>query len=144
MIEIPFGPNMVTLGSVVITWHGFFTFVAVLVAVSIVARSAPKVGVTTTMVYDTAIWAILGGIVGARLVHVIDRWDIYSHNPIQILFIYQGGIAVIGAVLGGLLAGVIYTRLAHYPTAKLADLAAPAVLIAMAMCIAVGNTSFVD
>ena len=134
MIEIPFGPNMFRLGPVLLTWHGFFTFVAVLAAVFLVARWArreEKVG--ADRVYDTAIWAVLGGIVGARLVHVIDRWDLYQDNPLQIFAVYEGGIAIWGAVLGGFAGGVIYTRIAKYPTAKLADLAAPALLIAMAI-----------
>ena len=136
MIEIPFGPNLFQLGPVLLTWHGFFTFVAVVVAVVLIARWASRTGredLTSARVYDTAIWAVLGGIVGARLVHVIDRWDLYSQNPLQVFAIYQGGIGIIGAVLGGFAAGVIYTRIAHYPTGKLADLAAPAVLIAMAI-----------
>ncbi len=133
MIEIPFDPNVFRWGSVLLTWHGVFTFVGVLVAVLLAARWAAKTGLSTAMVYDGAIWVVLGGILGARLLHVIDQWEIYRQEPLRILSIYEGGIAIMGAILGGLVAGVIFARLAKHPTGKLADLLAPAVLIGMAV-----------
>jgi phosphatidylglycerol:prolipoprotein diacylglycerol transferase len=82
------------------------------------------------VVYSTAIWAIIGGIVGARLVHVIDRWDFYGDNPGEIIAIWSGGIALYGAILGGFVGGSIYARLHGYPIGRLADTTAPALLIA--------------
>jgi phosphatidylglycerol:prolipoprotein diacylglycerol transferase len=82
------------------------------------------------VVYSTAIWAIIGGILGARTFHVIDRWDFYGENPGEIIAIWNGGIALYGAILGGFLGGAIYARLQGYPIGRLADLTAPALLIA--------------
>ena len=75
MIVIGMNPNMLEIGGFVVTWHGFFAFVAVLVAVALIARWAPTVGIISDTIYSTAIWVIMGGILGARAVHVIDRWD---------------------------------------------------------------------
>lgn len=130
MIHIGMNPNMIELGSFLVTWHGFFAFIGVVVAVVLVARWASRVGIETDVVYSVAIWAIIGGIVGARVFHVIDRWDFYGDNPGEILAIWSGGIALLGAILGGLLGGAIYCRLQGYPVGRLADLAAPAILIA--------------
>ena len=121
---------MIEAGSFVFTWHGFFAFIGVVVAVTLVGRWAPRVGIASDVVYATAIWAIIGGIVGARLVHVIDRWDFYGDNPIEIISTWRGGIALFGSILGGLLAGSVYARLQGYPIGRLADLTAPALVIA--------------
>src|SRR3990170_4431723 len=130
MIHIGMNPNMVELWGFVVTWHGFFSFVGVVVAVLLVARWAQREGIVSDVVYSTAMWAIIGGILGARMFHVIDRWDFYGKNPGDIIAIWNGGIALYGAILGGLLGGAIYARLQRYPVGKLADLTAPALLIA--------------
>ena len=121
MIHIGIDPVMFKLGAFLLTWHGFFSFVAVMVAVILVTRWARSEDIGGDTVYATAIWVILGGIIGARTVHVIDRWDLYSANPTEIFAIWQGGIALLGAILGGLIAGTIYAYINKYPIGKLAD-----------------------
>ena len=130
MIHIGMDPTIVDAGGFVLTWHGFFAFVAVVVAVLLVARWAQRGLIVSDVIYSTAIWAIMGGILGARAVHVIDRWDFYGDNPGEIIAIWNGGIALYGAILGGFLAGSIYARFQHYPIGRLADVTAPALLMA--------------
>ena len=129
MFHIGMDPNIFQAGQFVLTWHGFFSFVAVVISVVLCARWSRSVGLEPDMVYATAIWAIIGGILGARVFHVIDRWDIYSTNPAEVLAIWSGGIALFGAIIGGLLAGAIYAKTQGFPIGKLADLAAPSILI---------------
>ncbi|MFW6195505.1 MAG: prolipoprotein diacylglyceryl transferase, partial [Chloroflexota bacterium] len=132
MIEIPFSPNIIDAGGFVLSWHGLLSFVGVAVAVYLVARWARRERLDPDMVYNTAIFAIIGGIIGARIVHVIDRWgDLYSFdNPAAWFQIWSGGIGLWGAILGGWIAGVVYAHFSKYPVGRLMDLAAPAVLIA--------------
>ena len=73
-IRIGMDPNIVEVGGRVLTWHGFLTFLAVAMAVFIIARWARKEGISTDAVYSVAVWAIIGGIIGSRLLHVVDRW----------------------------------------------------------------------
>ncbi|MBF8268121.1 MAG: hypothetical protein HW388_1629 [Dehalococcoidia bacterium] len=129
MIHIGMDPNIIEKWGLVLSWHGLFSFIAVVVAVVLVARWARREGMVADVVYSTATWAIIGGIVGARAFHVIDRWDYYVDNPGDILAIWNGGIALFGAILGGFAGGVAYAKLSKYPVGKLADLAAPAVLV---------------
>ncbi len=133
MIEIPFDPVMFVLGGVALTWHGFFAFLGVVAAVFLVGRWAPKVGIDSDVAYNTAVWAIIGGVLGARIVHVVDRWDLYSSNPVEVFAIWNGGIALFGAIIGGFFTGALYARLQGYPIGRLADLAAPALLIAQSI-----------
>ena len=72
MIHIGMDPNIAQIGTFTLAWHGFFAFVAVVVAVILVARWAKQNNIIEDVVYSTAIWAIIGGILGARIVHVID------------------------------------------------------------------------
>ena len=156
LMSIRFGvdPDMFEIGSFVLTWHGFLTFVAVAVAVFLVGRWAKKEGLDSDAVYSVATWAIIGGIIGTRLVHVIDLWDeVYRHDPIQIIKIWEGGITIWGGILGGFLGGAVYMQVRNHPRflrlwnrfggkldkaplpsiGRLADITAPALLIAMAL-----------
>ena len=129
MIDIYIDPDLIDIGSLNITWHGVFTFVAVTLGIVLIARWALRARMDPNMVYNTAIWAILGGIIGARLVHVIDNWDFYSNSPGQIFALWNGGIGLFGAILGGFVAGALYAAFAKYPIGRLADLSAPAILL---------------
>jgi phosphatidylglycerol:prolipoprotein diacylglycerol transferase len=128
-IEIPFNPNIVAGGSFSLSWHGFLSFVGVAAAVYMVGKAAVKGNLNQDMVYNTAIFGIVGGIVGARLVHVFDNWGIYSDDPGRILAIWSGGIGLWGGILGGWIAGALYAKFAHAPVGKLMDIAAPAMFV---------------
>ncbi len=133
MIEIGIGPNIIDSGSFVLSWHGFLSFVAVIVAVLLTARLAPRHGISTDDVYAVATWGILGGVIGARLLHVIDEADFYWDNPEKIIQVWNGGIAVWGGVLGGLAGAWIYASRAGIVRGRLADVTAPGLLLAMAI-----------
>lgn len=129
MVEIDIGPNIFSSGNFILSWHGFFSFVAVATAVYLVGRWAPMKGIHPDTIYSIAIWAIIGGVIGARLVHVIDQWDFYQDNPGQIIAIWSGGIGLWGGILGGFIGGAIYALIRKHPVGIIADLTAPAMLL---------------
>ena len=108
MIRIGIDPNIATIGPFILSWLGLCTFVAVATAVVLVARWAPREGIESDMVFAVAVWAVIGGIVGARFIHVIDQWEIYSQNPGQIFAVWRGGIGLWGAIIFGFLGGATY------------------------------------
>ncbi|MBI4199217.1 MAG: prolipoprotein diacylglyceryl transferase [Chloroflexi bacterium] len=109
MIRIGMDPNIVQFGTFVMSWHGVLSLVAVVVAVWLTARWGRREGIDPEAVYAVAVWAIIGGIVGARLLHVIDNWqDTYSKNLALVFAVWNGGIAIYGAILGGFVTGAGY------------------------------------
>ena len=84
-ITIGVNPYIVSSSLVTVSWHGFFTFVAVVAAMVLVTRWGRDEGISSDDVQSVAIWAIIAGIVGARVVHVVDRWDVYGGNVAQIV-----------------------------------------------------------
>ena len=129
MIEINIGPNLIELGTFVLSWHGLFSFVAVSTAVYLVVRWAPLRGIDPDTIYSIAIWAIIGGVIGARLGHVVDNWDFYQSSPGDVIAIWNGGIGLWGGILGGFAGGAVYSLFAGHPVGLIADLTAPALLI---------------
>jgi len=133
VIRIGLDPILFQVGSLTVAWHGVFTAVAVFVGVYLVARLSKRVGLAPDQVYSVALWAVPGGVVGARLFHVIDYWSFYSAHPVQILAINEGGLAIFGAIIGGVVAGILYARARHYPVAKLMDVSSLGIILAQAI-----------
>ena len=136
MIEINIHPNLVSADFVqswVISWHGFYSFVAVATAVLLVGRWAPLRGVDPDAIYTIAIWGIVGGYLGARLAFMTDNWDVYRDRPEEILYIWRGGMAIWGGLLGGFVGGVASAMVTKQPVGRIADMAAPALLFVFAI-----------
>ncbi len=133
MIRIGLDSDIAAVGPFVLSWHGLLTFVAVVVGIYLALRWGRARGLPEDCVYGVALWGVLGGIIGARLFTLIDTFDYYAQHPMELFVIWRGGLAVYGAILGGVAGGAIYARLKGYPVARLADLAAPALLVAQAI-----------
>ena len=123
MIPINIDPNMFSIGPMLITWHGFFSAVGLGVGLWLTANmvAAASKTVTADDVYSIALWAVPGGIVGARLLYVLENAYLFANNPLGMFAINEGGISIYGAVIGGTLAGAIYCSRSHKPLAMLAD-----------------------
>lgn len=121
MIELPFDPN-IHLGPLAVSWHGIFTAVGIFFGVALPVRLL-RGKVSEDDAYAIATWGVVGGIIGARLVHVADTWQQYASDPIRILFIWQGGIAVWGAIIGGAIAGYVVAVRRKIPIGTTADAA---------------------
>jgi len=127
-IVINIDPIIFHLGAFELRWYSLAIILAIVAAVLITARLGKKKGIATGEIYSLALWVVIDGIVGARLVHVIDRWEYYAGNPLQILQFQQGGLAIWGALVGGGVAAIAYAKIKHIPLGRLLDALAPALL----------------
>ncbi len=132
-IEIPFDPNIVTIGGLLLTWHGLFTAVGILAGVQISLRLARTYGYDEDRAYTLALIGIPSGILGARLLFVAENWDFYSQNLLDILAITEGGISIWGAVIGGVLGPLIFALARGYEVPLGLDIAAPGLILGMGL-----------
>ena len=144
MLTVDLDPVLVHLGPLALSWYGLAIAGAVAAAVWLAFREAARKGLPTEPLGDLAVWIIVGGFVGARLLHVIDRWDFYSQNPALIPAVWNGGLAILGAVLGGTLAGVIGAWRLGLPVRRLSDAIAPGLVLGQAIgrfgCLTTGDS----
>ena len=129
-IVINIDPVIFHLGAFELRWYSLAIVLAVVAATLITARLGKKKGIASGEIYSLAIWVVISGIVGARLFHVIDHFDYYTGNPLQILQFQRGGLSIYGALAGGGVAVVAYAKIRHIPLGHLVDAVAPGLLVA--------------
>jgi phosphatidylglycerol:prolipoprotein diacylglycerol transferase len=131
MFDIDLNPILFSFGSFEIRWYGVMIVLAVMAAIGISLLEAKRKNFSQDVIWDIGLWAVIGGIIGARLLHVIDKWDFYVNHPDQLLNF--AGLAVWGAVLGGGLAILIYCMVKKISFWKLGDIVAPGAIMAQAI-----------
>ncbi len=129
-IIINIDPVILQIGHFELRWYSLAIMLAVIAAVLITARRATHKGIDREEIYSLALWAVLGGLLGARLFHVIDQWEYYAGNPLNILQLQQGGLAIWGALAGGGLALLVYARIRRLSLGRLVDAVTPGLLVA--------------
>jgi len=109
--------------------------VAVLVAAWLAQRRWVRLGGFAGTMVPIAFWAVIGGLVGARLYSVVTSWgqDVPNGNPVEIFEIWNGGLGIWGGVGGGVLAGWLRARRLGVPLPPLLDVAAPCLPLAQAI-----------
>ncbi|MCZ7574360.1 MAG: prolipoprotein diacylglyceryl transferase [Ardenticatenaceae bacterium] len=143
MITINIDPMLVHLGPLMISWYGLAVATALSVGVWLTLREARRKGLATDPLLDLVPWVVGGGLVGARLLHVLDRWEFYAANPGQLLAIQNGGLAILGGILGGALVGGLVAWRRRLPVRRLFDTAAPGLVLGQAIgrlgCLVTGD-----
>ena len=94
-------PILVSLGPVNIYYYGFFILLGSIVAISIALKLASFYNIKKDTIIDLAFWLIVGGIIGARIYHVLLELPYYLENPLSTFKIWQGGLAIHGGIIAG-------------------------------------------
>ncbi|MEA5083716.1 MAG: prolipoprotein diacylglyceryl transferase [Lachnospiraceae bacterium] len=110
-------------------WYGLIIGSAIMLAVMLVMHEAKRTGQNPDEYLDFGIYTIIISIVGARLYYVIFTWDDYKNNLIKIFALREGGLAIYGAVLTGIVCGIVYSRKKHKDFWLMADTILPSVLL---------------
>ncbi|MDO4385262.1 MAG: prolipoprotein diacylglyceryl transferase [Clostridia bacterium] len=116
-----------------IHWYGVLIAMGVLLAILLMSRREKRYGLAPDTSLSLALWIVPFAIVCARAYYVAFEWRAFRDNPLEIFDIRGGGMAIYGGVLGGVLAGWIFTRAKHIPFLTMADVAAPALALGQAI-----------
>jgi phosphatidylglycerol:prolipoprotein diacylglycerol transferase len=127
------GPILVQLGPIAIRWYGLLIASAVLIGVTLSQYLAKRRNVDPNLVGDLAICLVIAAIPCARLYYVLFEWEQYAQNPLQAFAIWKGGIAIHGAILGGIVAAIIFARIQKVSVWLLADLVVPSLILGQAI-----------
>ncbi len=126
-------PIAFQIGPLAVHWYGIIIGTGVTIAFILGLREGTRRGFNPDLFYDLIIFGVPAGIIGAHLYYVSFEWKNYVSNPIRALYIWEGGLAIHGALIAAILVGILIAR--HYKVNfwDIADIAAPSVIIAQAI-----------
>jgi phosphatidylglycerol---prolipoprotein diacylglyceryl transferase len=127
------GPLLFQLGPFSLRWYGLLIAVAVLLGLMLSTRLGRRRGIEPAMIADLLPILVLAAVLGARLYYVALEWRQYQLNWLDALAIWQGGIAIHGALIAGSLAVVVYCRWRKLPFWNLLDVLVPSVALGQAI-----------
>jgi prolipoprotein diacylglyceryl transferase len=132
-IPSPGDPFVFQAGSVQPRWYGVLLAAGVVAAVWMTRRQFGRRGLDPELVFPVAVGAVVFGLIGARVEHVVFDWKPYSQIFVNALWIWRGGLGIYGALLGGMLGAWIGCRLVRLPFLTVADCAAPGLILGQAI-----------
>jgi phosphatidylglycerol:prolipoprotein diacylglycerol transferase len=95
-------PILITFGPINVYWYGLFIVTGILAALLVILKLAGYHKIDKNIIIDSAFYLIIGGIIGARLFHILLELDYYVQNPQNIIKLWQGGLAIHGAIITGI------------------------------------------
>ena len=132
-MHIGIDPNIATFGSFSIGWHGILMFIGIVVGVLLTLHLAKRAGFTEDIIYTSSICAVIFGLIGARITHILDHLGDYRGNPGEMIALWNGGLGWYGGLIGGVLAVVVYSRIRKFSLARFADAAAPGIMLGLSI-----------
>lgn len=126
-------PIIFQIGPLTIRWYGVLIMAGVILGLVLAGREAKRQDVSIELIYDLFFYMILSAVLGARLYYVVFSWDLYRNNIREILAFWHGGLAIHGAVVGGIISALIYTRLKGLSFWLVADICAPSLILGQAI-----------
>lgn len=121
------------LGIIQVYWYSIFIFLAILAACIVIYLESKKRKIEEEFIVNLAFNVIIFGIIGARLYYVLFNLDYYMSNPIEILEIWNGGLAIHGGILVGALFTMYYCKKHKVETLKIFDIIVVGLIIGQAI-----------
>lgn len=121
------------IGPVSVHWYGIIIGAGIVLAYIYALREAKRRGIEIKHIDNMAFWLILAGVLGARLYYVLFNFQYFTENPLEILAVWKGGLAIHGALLGGAAAYFTYIKIHKIHWLKYTDVIMPGVLLAQAL-----------
>lgn len=118
-----------TLGSYPVYWYGLIITGGLLLALLYAWRTAPRYNVDSSKLFNCVLVGLITGVIGARLYYVAFAWEEYAANPISILYIHEGGLAIYGGIIGALLGGFVMAKIQKQKFLPILDIAMMGFLI---------------
>ncbi|MBQ7839548.1 MAG: prolipoprotein diacylglyceryl transferase [Lachnospiraceae bacterium] len=125
--------ELFSIGPFTIYGYGLMMALGILTAYYMVEYRAKKKGMESEKIFPLAIWAVVSGLLGAKILYLITRLPELMEDPSLIVYCLKDGFVVYGSIIGGILGAYIYCRKSKLAFWKIFDLVVPA--LALAQCI---------
>ena len=122
-------PRGFSIGPLYIHFYGLIIACGLILAVVYACRRSREAGLTEDSLLDGVLWITPFSIVCARAYYCVFSWPMYRNNPISVLYIWEGGLAIYGAVLGAAVGVIVFCKIKKCSLPALLDLVSLGFLI---------------
>ena len=126
-------PILLDLGFIEIRWYSVLILIAFTIGYLLVSNRCKKEGISSVFITDLCFYLVIFCILGARAYYCLFNLDYYSKNLLDIFKIWEGGLAIHGGIIAGILTIYFYTRKKEISLLKLLDIFAPALVLGQAI-----------
>ena len=128
-LSFDINPVAFSIGDFQVYWYGIIIGLGFLLALIFALKNLKYFGIDKNGFIDCVLVGLVCGIIGARLFYVIFKWDYYQNHLDELLAVHNGGLAIYGGVIGGLLGGCIVAKIKKLPIPAILDVAVMGFLI---------------
>ncbi|HET7616534.1 MAG TPA: prolipoprotein diacylglyceryl transferase, partial [Bacillales bacterium] len=132
-VQPPIDRVAIHIGSLHIYWYGIIIAFGAFLGLLLAVRESRRLGYPKDTIVDFILFAVPVAIIFARAYYVLFKWGYYSEHPGEIIAIWHGGIAIHGALIGGGLTAIIFTKIRGYSFWRFVDILAPSVILGQAV-----------
>ncbi len=126
-------PVAFSIGNFDIRWYSILILIGVIIGLLIANREAKRFNISKDFMFNMCFWALIAAFIGARLYYVIFNFSEYKDNLIDILKVWEGGLAIHGGLIGGYLAIIIYSYIYKVRPHKFTDIIVPSLILGQAL-----------
>ncbi len=126
-------PIMFSIFGIDIYWYSVFILIGIIIGIILLEKEAKKFKYPPDLIFNICFWAIIIGIIGARLYYCLFNFSYYKNNLLEIFAIWNGGLAIHGGLIAGLLTVIFLAKKHHLNFLKLLDMAIPSLILAQAI-----------
>ncbi len=124
--------TMFTIAGISIKWYSVLILVGAILAIILALREGQRYKYSKDYIFNMMFWAIIFGVIGARLYYVLFNLNLY-HNFWDIFKVWEGGLAIHGGIIFGLITIIIYCKRYHVSTLRMTDFVVPGLILAQAI-----------
>ncbi len=110
-------------------WYGVIIASGVLIALAFAIREAKRTGQNAENYVDIALFGVIFSVIGARLYYVLFSWELYIDEPLKIFALREGGLAIYGGIIAGVITVIVYTKIKKLNFWLVADTTAPSLIL---------------
>ena len=129
MIDLTPSPIAFAIGPLTVHWYGIAYAVGLAAAYLVIAHEARWRGLDVRLLPNAMIVVAIAALIGPRLYHVLDQWQLYKDDPLKIVLPPYSGLGVYGGIIAGTIAAVLYARWKHQPFLRWAEAVVPGLFV---------------
>ncbi|MGZ9586943.1 prolipoprotein diacylglyceryl transferase [Paenibacillus marinisediminis] len=133
MANMLLDPIAFKIGPLSVYWYGLILGLGALAGLLLAIQRGKRFGLSSDFFIDILLVGFPSALIGARAYYVAFKWDDYKDNLLDIFAIWEGGIAIYGALIGAVIGAFIYLRIKGYSFWRIADICAPSLLLGQAI-----------